>query len=220
VFTPLIAPPGFAEAHADGDFRGSFTLQSDADVLRALKLGMTAPGFSCRDSIEALIFKADPSKYGFVAGIQGLSILGANDPEGKPGQITILVQPRYGFDHVQLLSELGAYLNEPCRRCLSAKIELLAPSVYNVQVNIQASGQVSEPKKAQKVVADAINAVGFTNSLHSGVVMLALARNFPTLSVKSVTFDYLGGTGLPQIQLETSAKTVVFAAEPIDVRFC
>jgi hypothetical protein len=121
-FEVLIAPPGLVRAFAEKDFRGSFVLQDDADVLRCLKMGMTAQGFSGRANIEAMIWKADPAQYRFPADIQTVKIIGAGDEGGKPGHIRILVGCRPGVDVANLLSELREYLHEPSRACLGATV--------------------------------------------------------------------------------------------------
>ena len=124
LIVPHVAPAGMFSAYAEDDFRGSFILQDDADVMRQLRLGMTAPGFSSRANIEALILKADPTRYRFAADIKSLKIIGADDQGGKPGLIRILLRCRDRVDVDGLLAELRNYLNDPCRACLSAKIEV------------------------------------------------------------------------------------------------
>jgi hypothetical protein len=121
-FRPHIPPPGLIEAYASDDFAGSFAYQDDADVLRTIRLGMTAMGFSGRDNIEAMIRRADPEKYRFGADLDKLEIVGANDPGGKPGQITLRVSAKPEATLETLVNDLRAFLNEPGRACLSAAV--------------------------------------------------------------------------------------------------
>jgi hypothetical protein len=116
VFVPAIAPPGFLEAYAERDFRGSYCLQTDEDALRLMRIGMAAPGYSNRAGIEALVFKANPSQYRFAADIVSLDITSTT------GAIDIVLHCREGVDVPGLVEGLQAYLDEPQRACLVAKV--------------------------------------------------------------------------------------------------
>lgn len=115
-FEPAVSPPGFASAYADADFCGSYCLQDDVDVLRVMRLGMAAPSFSNRDGIEAMVYRADPTKYRFAADIADLLIT------GRPGKIIIAVRCRAGVACDALVKELQEYLDDPCRACLTAEV--------------------------------------------------------------------------------------------------
>jgi len=125
LFTPHIAPASLDTAYADDDFHGSFVFQDDTDIARQILTGMTAPGYSSHASVEAMIRKADPDKYRFVAAVDKIQVVGVNDPDGKPGLIEIRVSWRPGSAEDTLLEELRRYLNEPTRVCLSTNISVV-----------------------------------------------------------------------------------------------
>lgn len=119
-FEPAIPPAGFFEAYAVGDFHGSYCLQTDVDALRLMRIGMTAPGYSNRAAIEAMVFKADPTQHRFAADVAALNITGTT------GAIDIGVHCRDGVDVQGLVKELQAYLDAPERACLTAKVTVHA----------------------------------------------------------------------------------------------
>lgn len=222
---PQIAPPGLIRAYASSDFRGSFVLQNNADVLRALRNGITAPGYSNRDSIEALIMKADPEQYRFAADIQALNVVGAYDPEGQPGQIYIYVRGKAGVDIANLCKELRDYLYEPNRICLTAQVSVRQPTTYYVSVNIKADNVPSNTLAIQRAVVESIAACGFTNRLHTSMLIPAIIQAAPNIRIKEVSFDFINEKGVQQIELSEdisagcTRNTMTFAADIENVRF-